>query len=84
MRTARGLYAEQRHSWSCLLAVACVRASMIPPQHQGCNFYLCKLYCHSIAHSLGACLVGGQANCQETCGIHPARLQQRCDGAWVC
>lgn len=82
MRTARGLYATPQLELPT--AVACVRASMIPPQHQGCNFYLCKLYCHSIAHSLGACLVGCQANCQETCGIHPARLQQRCDGAWVC
>ena len=46
--------------------------------------HLGKLHSHSIADGLSACIIGCQADRQQACGVHSARLEQLCCCGWIC
>ena len=46
--------------------------------------HLGELHSHAIADGLGACIIGCQADCQQACGVHSARLEQLCRCRWIC
>ena len=46
--------------------------------------HLGKLHSHPIPDGLSACIIGCQADCQQACGVHSARLEQLCCCGWIC